>query len=660
MSQWITQLRKGMYGSILSLSIFTGIAPVSDAAQSNARKSGPQISEEKLLAAARQIDIRIKKIYDKKKAKQPADASDSVFLRRSFLLAVGRIPTVEEARVYLESDDPNKRVLLVRYLMNSKGYQSHMSNWLIDMLRVQENFQRRYSAAPYMDWVRQAVADNMPFNEMTRELLAAEGMLWENGAVGYYIRDKGMPLDNLSNTMRLFLGTRMECAQCHDDPFNDWERMDFFKLAAFTNGQGEMNRDVFNPVWKKVRKENDRGTPTYNLYDFIGNNIYYATLSGPGDGRIKLPNDYQYRDGDPGEMIAATTPKDHSFARSLKMSERKDADDGRKAFAEWVTDSQNDRFVTTITNRMWKRIVGTALYDPVDEYIDPREHTSPELTRYLTGLMKDLNYDLRAFQQILMLTRVYAFASSEHELMPGEKPIFDGRKIDRMSAEQYWDSLVTLIAGNPDKLPTRGKSKYVKYGKAKLDMKTLQSEIIAIEDPQEFKKYADDLFKRVQSGETIGAKPKSMEKMEKMEETEKDMSMEMMSNNNNGGALKGIVRASELRSPAPNGHVLQMFGQSDRLLLDSATKEPNATQVLSMMNGQVEKLVVANPNAHIYDLSDGSDQDRIRSLFYGILSRAPSDSEMELMQAEVDERGRAGYRNIVSALVNCREFIFVP
>ena len=79
-----------------------------------------------------------------------------------------------------------------------------MSNWLVDMLRVQENFQRRYSAAPYMDWVRQAVADNMPFDVLTRELLSAEGMLWENGAVGYYIRDKGMPLDNLSNTMRLF------------------------------------------------------------------------------------------------------------------------------------------------------------------------------------------------------------------------------------------------------------------------------------------------------------------------------------------------------------------------------------------------------------------------------------------------------------------------
>ena len=141
---------------------------------------------------------------------------------------------------------------------------------------------------------------------------------------------------------------------------------------------------------------------------------------------------------------------------------------------------------------------------------------------------------------------------------------------------------------------------------------------------------------------------------------EEEMGMEMMSNANNGAALKGIARASELRSPAPEGHLLRMFGQSDRILLDSASLEANAAQVLAMMNGEVEKFVVANPDAHIYELSEGSDQDRIRALFYGILSRAPSDAEMQLMEAEVEERGRAGYRNIVSALVNCREFIFVP
>ena len=134
----------------------------------------------------------------------------------------------------------------------------------------------------------------------------------------------------------------------------------------------------------------------------------------------------------------------------------------------------------------------------------------------------------------------------------------------------------------------------------------------------------------------------------------------MMRSKGGRGALKGIARASELESPAPKGHVLQIFGQSDRVLLGAATKEANATQVLSMMNGQVEKLVVANDQARIHRLSQGSVQDRIRSLFLGTLSRPPSKQELKLMTSEVEARGEAGYRNIISALVNTREFIFIP
>lgn len=630
------------------------IFPMSVTAQTKANSdrgaTKEAVTEEQLLAAARQIDIRIAKIYKKKGVSVPEDANDSVYLRRSFLLAVGRIPTVEEARVFLESDDPNKRVLIARYLMNSKGYKSYMANWLIDMLRVKENFANRRTAAPYMAWVRNAVAENKPFDDLTRELLSAQGAIWENGAVGYYIRDKGMPLDNMSNTMRLFLGTRMECAQCHDDPFEDWERMDFFRLAAFTNGQSEINKGPWNSVWRDMREAKTERTPLGRLMRFLGDEVFYGSVGGAGTGRIKLPNDYQYSDGDPGEWVSARTPHEKSFGKSMRMSKRRDDDDGLENFASWVTNDQNDRFTTVIVNRMWKRIIGTALFEPVDEYVPAEETTSPELTRYLVGLMKSLNYDLKAFQHALLLTRVYAFASSERELKPGEKPIFDGRKIQRMSAEQYWDSLVTLIAGNPDKLPTRGRSNAIYYGGkpvlvGELDMLQLQKEVLAIKSPKELKKYAQSLLSRIQNSSKSGNKQK--------------MSM-MMRSAGKRGALNGVVRASELPSPAPKGHVLQIFGQSDRNLLDSATKEANATQVLSMLNGQVEKLVVANQQAHIHKLSRGSVPDRIRALFFGILSRSPNESEMKLMKSEIAARGEAGYRNIISALINSREFIFVP
>ncbi|MGJ8656130.1 MAG: DUF1549 domain-containing protein [Akkermansiaceae bacterium] len=613
-----------------------------------AQEEKKKFTEEQLIEAARGVDVQIAKIYKRKRVSVPENASDAVFLRRSFLLAVGRIPTLEEARAYLEIKNPNKRVSLVRYLMESKGYDSHMENWLIDLLRVQDSMGRDASSAPYRAWLRKAITENKPYNELTRDLLSAQGSMWDNGAVGYYIRDKGMPLDNMANTMRLFLGTRMECAQCHDHPFDDWERKDFFHLAAFSNGQKEIKSEIGQKLYSDMRAASKERSKEADVVRWLFNDqIYYSTLTNAGTGRIALPEDYQYNDGDPGEYVGAKTP----FGKSVRMSDRRDDDDGLDKFATWVTGAENVQFSTIITNRMWKRIIGTGLFEPIDEYVPAEETTSPELTRHLVKLMKELNYDLKAFQHVLMLTQVYAFESSNKPPAIDKKPMFDGRQIERMSAEQYWDSLVTLIAGNPDKLATRSLSDTI-YLRGKpvlqgeMTMTQLQKEVLALNSTEELREYVLNFIKKMKNPSSSSKSNRNM----------------MMSGGGGDayGALKGIYRASELSSPAPDGHILRNFGQSDRQLIGTATKEANPSQVLSMMNGQVEKLVVANKKAHIHKLSQGSMDDRIRSIFMGVLSRLPSDHEMKIMEAEVKNRGEEGYRNIISALINTREFIFIP
>ncbi|MEZ5433342.1 MAG: DUF1549 domain-containing protein [Verrucomicrobiales bacterium] len=90
--------------------------------------------------------------------------------------------------------------------------------------------------AAYRLWIKDALRQNKPYDQMVCELVSARGNLWDNGAIGYYQRDRGMPLDNMANTVRIFLGTRLECAQCHNHPFDKWKQMDFFQMAAFSNG----------------------------------------------------------------------------------------------------------------------------------------------------------------------------------------------------------------------------------------------------------------------------------------------------------------------------------------------------------------------------------------------------------------------------------------
>jgi hypothetical protein len=86
------------------------------------------------------------------------------------------------------------------------------------------------------NFVKESLRENKPYDAFVREMVAAQGKAWDNGAIGYYMRDRGMPLDNMANTVRVFLGTRIECAQCHNHPFDKWTQMQFYKMAAFTYG----------------------------------------------------------------------------------------------------------------------------------------------------------------------------------------------------------------------------------------------------------------------------------------------------------------------------------------------------------------------------------------------------------------------------------------
>ena len=612
-----------------------------------ASKLPPNRDPEYLKKAAYNVDKFVAGLYKSKKLTVPAVVNDATFLRRSFLVSTGRIPTLDEARSFLEIEDEEKRQLLVGYLMNTDGYRSHMTNYMLDLLRVQDKFGNRNTAAPYVEYVRHAVEDNMSWDKFTKKLISAKGSAWEdgNGAVGYFVRDKGMPLDNMSNTMRIFLGERMECAQCHDSPFNKWERMDFYKLAAFTHGQGEINKGPWTKVWRDVREAKEERSDFGNLMRWLEDNVHYLTLGGGGASRIKLPSDYQYRDGDPGEVIAGKTP----FGPRLRGSDRKDAGDGREELASWIVDDKNERFSILIANRMWKRIMGNPIFDPVDEYVEPDKTITPGLVLYLSTLMKELDYDLRAFQQVLLLTKTFQFAANPQAFDAGMPQAFNGRQLERMSAEQIWDSLVTLTAGDPDKLAKRKYSNTIYYKNkpvmvGKKTMSQLSREIIAIKSPGEYRTYVNNLLKEFKAGN----KGSSNEDM-------------MMARKSRPGPVSGLARASELPSPSPVGHFLRDFGQSDRELIESANKEANMAQVLAVMNGHVEKMVVSNSGAAVYKaLEDGStDSDKVRFLFYAILSRPPTEREMNLLMRDVVDGSRGSYQNLVSALISTHEFIFV-
>lgn len=611
----------------------------------------PSENPEFLRASAVEIDRHIAAFYRANKLSVPEVTDDATFMRRAFLVAIGRIPTAEEALAFIEIEDPAKRGELVSYLMKSQGYSSHMTNWAFDLLRLRDGRQGSQATnEPYRNWIRKAMDDNMPWDDFVTSLVASSGNGWDpkTASVGYYTIDRGMPLDNLSNTMRIFLGSRMECAQCHDDPFGKTERKDFYHLAAFTNGQYQQNEQHMRGLWQEYQNDQKNRGEEYRVAQLFWDRIYGMSLSGGGKGQIELPSDYQYRDADPGETLGAKTP----FGKTVRMSDRRAEGDGREQFADWIVSRTGEQFPAVIANRMWQRIMGKGIYEPVDDFIDSKKTVHPELMTHLAKLMHELDYDLRAFQHVLMLTKTFQFATNPKPSTLEGGDDFHGRKIARLTAEQIWDSLITLSSGDPDKKPVRTADNRIFVGGnpvlvGQMDMIQLSEDVLALNSEEEVRKYFKDFLAMVKSG---GGKKGD----------EKDsMTMGMAPIRKYG--RDSPVRASELPSPAPREHFLYLFGASDREVVEGASKEPNVGQVLSMMNGYVQRQLVGNSAAHVYKSLEGagSEGEKIRRIYLAILNRPPTDEEMGWMKEEVEARGDQGFRNIVASLVMSSEFLFL-
>lgn len=631
----------------LLFTLVAGILPFSGHAAEEPR---PGDDIEVIKKAALGIDKLIASFYRKKNLPVPAVTDDATFMRRAFLVGTGRIPTAEEALSFLEIEDDTKRAALAQYLVNSPGYSSHMSNWAFDLLRLRDSKSGGYNFQAYRHWVRTAMQDNMPWDEFVNRLVNTSGNGWDpdTASVGYYTIDRGMPLDNLANTMRIFLGTYMECAQCHDDPFGDTERMDFYTLAAFTEGQSELNAGAFRKIYGEARENRIEDPVAYRVANYINDEVYGLSLSGGGDGRIKLPKDYQYRDGSPGEMIGGRTP----FGKSVRTSDRDNDGEGRAKFAEWITTKTGPQFAGVIANRMWERIMGKGIYEPVDQYVEAEKTVYPELTRYITKLMVDLDYDLKAFQHVLMLTKTFQFATNPNPSTLAGGDDFHGRKIERLTSEQIWDSLITLSDGNPDLKPIRKPDMRVNINGTILpetDIVTFTDEFLALKTEKEVRQRFNEVLDMVGGGK----------KGKKNRGSDDDMMMGGSTGKSYG--KDAPVRASELPSPAPQDHFLYTFGASDREVVEGASLEPNVGQVLTMMNGFVQRKLVNNNGAHLYKSLQGADTDeeRIRRVYVAILNRPPNEEELSWMLEELDAQGEDGFRNIVSALVMSSEFLFL-
>jgi hypothetical protein len=611
----------------------------------NVPKLPRPLNEATIKKLARYADNLVLEKLRSERQRPTRDTDDYTFMRRAYLKIIGRIPgkaEIDEFKTEMRGD----KLKLINKLLDTEGYVSHQLNYFADILRIQDKLNNTNinSGFRYREYVRNEIRANTPFDEFVQKLIAAEGAYYDSGneAIGFYLRDRGMPLDNLANTVQVFLGTRLECAMCHDHPFDKWTQKQFYEMSAFTDGVGRVRgpqelQKIVNEFNKLVREDKSDDARTFTQYrNYIRDIMGYGLADELGKGTIKLTDAFMEDDAKPGDTLHAKA----IFAPPLKIEQGTKLPQSRKQFSEWITSEANPRFTTVIVNRLWKRAFGIGLIEPVDDMNDMTESSNPELLAYLEKIMASVDYDVKEFMRVLYSMDLFTRDSVKDDYESPETFYFAGPPLQRMTGEQIWDSLVTLVYNNidsPERVPSNYDEKYQAVYERYKD-KTAQEiydELKAyLAETEKPSRNLADVVAQLNKADGTSYEPKKI-------------------------PARDLIRSSYVGYPARGGHLIRQFGGSDKALIENSNFEATTPQVLNMLNGFVEQKIVNNKNADFMKqmAEEKRETGKIEDIFMSILNREPNAKEMKLLKKYIDQKD--GAKHIAWILMNSHEFIFI-
>lgn len=630
-----------------------------------------------------EVNLILSKEHKERNLRIPQKLDEGLLLRRIFLAAAGRIPNSEEYDQWYDLGKKFKKHELVDHLIQSKAYTSQMFNWWADHLRAKSYIMGQANQIGagflYVDWLKSQVSENVPYDEMARLVVASEGYPWENGAVGYYLRDDGMPLENMSNTAELFLGTQLVCAQCHNHPFDKWTQMEYYQMAAHTYGMvTRMQGKTVEGIKKLAKdfKQSGAGMQMMSMSakpDVVEKQarafrqavqdmllpLQFGAMQK--DRKLKLPHDYKYEDGKPHQVIQPGVI--FTDNPDLKSSQSNDL---VMQYAQWMTSPENPRFTKVIVNRMWKKVFGRGLVEPLSNWREDSEAAIPELLDHLCGLLVRLDYDLREFQRILLHLDIFENQALDQELEPLAPYYFQAPTLQRMSAEQLWDSLLTLVVPEIDHRQFKDEADFLQTKKANLEkyrqkvegMPTEELFNIVKEGRREIMEIQDEM-NSINSQIKEAVQQDNREALNRLKKLQNEMrdkqssalasqimgegfNVRSMYKNNPPKKKRQLSeeekrypiylrRASEQNSPAGSDHFLREFGQSDRDLIDNSRKEASIPQVLNLLNGSLRWRLIDkhSPLAQAVMKKDNLEE-KIQAIYSAMLQRMPTKEETEL------------------------------
>jgi len=354
---------------------------------------------------ANYLDTLVDKKLQKVKILPSALCSDEDFLRRASIDLTGLPPTPEKVRAFLADPSADKRDRAIDLMIDSPEFTSHWTHKWADLLQANRKLLGDKSTWAFDRWIENAVARNMPYDAMVRELMTARGGSIDSPAVNYY-RAQKEPTVALENATQLFLGIRFSCNKCHDHPFERWTQNQYYGMAAF---------------WGQVGAKGTRE----------GEQLIYDRT----DGEVTHPKD--------GRVMPPTFPYEHP-GKITKEGAR------REQLADWLTSPENPFFAKSVANRVWSYLLGRGIIDPVDDIRSSNPASNPEL---LDALEKDFvahGFDLRHLIRTIARSRTYQSSIVTNTFNEDDTVNFSHAMPRRLTAEQLLDA-IDVAAGRMPK-----------------------------------------------------------------------------------------------------------------------------------------------------------------------------------------------------------------
>ena len=333
--------------------------------------------------------------------------TDAEFIRRAYLDVIGVLPRPEEVDAFFKDSPADRRAKVVDALLERPEFYDFWALKFADVLRSNGRLIEPKGAYVFHRWIRAALESGMPMDRFVRELLSSDGSTFSNPATNYY-RISRDPESSTETTAQLFLGVRIQCAKCHNHPFERWTQDDYYGFAAF-----------FAQIGRKPGA-------------LPGEEVVYGT----GAGDVKQPRTGKVM---PPKALGGPVLEDPAADRRARL-------------AAWLTSKDNPFFGKILVNRIWYHLMGRGIVEPVDDFRDSNPASNDELLDGLTREFVDGGYNLKALVRTILQSRTYQLSAATNPLNADDTMYFSHATTKLLPAEVLLDAICD-VTGAPNAFP---------------------------------------------------------------------------------------------------------------------------------------------------------------------------------------------------------------